>query len=82
MLWLYSGTTCTGDRLKFNLLGTFEEYRGSCSAGKVLDSGSHRFIIHCGKSWLSKLATNMELLAVRCISLLTGLWGRFALVAL
>lgn len=26
--------------LEFNLLGTFEEYRESYSAGKVLDSGS------------------------------------------
>lgn len=74
VLWLHCRTTCTRDSLKFKLLGTFEEYRESCSAGKVLDSGSHRFIIRSGKSCLLKLATNMEHGASSCQMYLTPNW--------
>lgn len=48
----------------------------------MLDSGRHRFISCSGNSWLLNLAMNMELPDVRCISLLTGLWERFAVGAL
>lgn len=68
MLWLLCRTTCTRDSLKFNLFGTLTEYKGSCGAGKVFGSGSHRFVIHSVKSWFLKLSRNMELPAVRYLT--------------
>lgn len=68
LLWLHCRRTCTRDSLKFNLLGTLKEYKESCGAGKVFDTGSHKFVIHSVKSWPLKLARNMELPAVRCLS--------------
>lgn len=44
------------------------EYRDRCGAGKVFDSGSHKFVIHSVKSWPLKLARNMELPAVRYLT--------------
>lgn len=44
------------------------ENKDSCGAGKVFDSGSLKFVIHSVKSWLLKLARNMELPAIRCLT--------------
>lgn len=68
LLWLHCRPTCTRDSLKFNLLGTLMENKNSCGAGKVFDSGSHKFVIHSVKSWPLKLARNRELPAVRCLT--------------
>lgn len=44
------------------------EYNDRCDAGKVFDRGSHKFVIHSIKSWPLKLARNMELPGVRCLT--------------
>lgn len=68
MQWLNCRTTCTRDSLKFNLFGTLTECKDSCGAGKVFGSGSHKFVIHSVKSWFLKLASNMDLPAVRYLT--------------
>lgn len=68
LLRLHCRPTCTRDSLKFNLLGTLMEYNDRCGSGKVFDRGSHKFVIHSIKSWPLKLARNMELPGVRCLT--------------